>query len=170
MPSAARQKIPAELWRSNQNRLSGSSPVSLQSQDIQAHPGQYDMSEIDGLKSPGARRNVLTKSSKRFSPSNKRHGGSLTRRGSSDAINVGARTDNTSYEMSTSPDSDSGIHYSVMESSNSFALDSVEVPHPSQLPLPPREWLVHKASADACSTVKSLHSLFGCNVSAQKCA
>lgn len=175
MPSAARQKIPADLWRFNHNRSLGSSPVPSHSQDIQAHPGLYDLSsDVEAIKNQNGRRGANAKSSKKC-PRNRKNGhvNMFPRRGSSDALNVSVATSyantKSSCELSTSADSDSGVHYSYSrESPNSFALDSTEAPHPSVLPLPPLEWMAQRGGGSPSSTLESL-SFLGYFASSQNC-
>lgn len=180
MPSAARQRLPADLWRQGHQKHSNGSPGPFyQSQEIIVHasPGNYDVFQDEKLpnfqgvtkhlnKSP--RKQAITTG--RGSPSSPPRRASITIRRSasseSDSSIVQGKKD--THELSTSAQSDSCLQYDPKSMCDAYAMESSVAPHPSEVPLPPLEWLQSYPRHSHCSVISniSLKAILGCHIAA----
>ncbi|GFR91221.1 hypothetical protein ElyMa_006170300 [Elysia marginata] len=177
MPSAARQKLPPEMWRCGKNPYPFSGPANSYGSfaEMQVSPGHYDVmpdekqlyhSHKKASGKPPKRHNQGRKSPK-----------SLLRKGSG----AGALSDpemeslEKSFAAKLSPSSsvqsDSGISYTTKSGSEDvYALENWPAPDPSELPFPPLEWLrpptgkTSPVSSDFCSN--DLKKLLSCTIMA----
>ncbi|KAK0052023.1 hypothetical protein Bpfe_018570 [Biomphalaria pfeifferi] len=170
MPSAARQKLPADLWRQGQRKYTSVNSSSLfQNQDMQANPGQFDV--IEEKLRPSNHR-IPHKSQKR--PFNGRGSPrALPRGGSTDTLSsLSDSESNVSHcnidFLSRSAESDSSLSSNSSRICNAYAMESSIAPHPSQLPLPPLEWLQSTLipSSPIVGSVVSIQGLLSCQVAA----
>lgn len=173
MPSSAGQKLPAELWRHSHSRHASSSPVFISGNEMQASPGL-----CEDLKQPGSpsRKAHLSRTQKRHHHASGRGNSKPTscRVSSSSALDDLALSGQTSGSsssvdmslLSRSSESDSNVEYSHRLICDAFAMDAASpAPHPSQVPLPPMEWL--KSTPKSPLTVgRSLQVMLGCQVAA----
>ncbi|CAL1540534.1 unnamed protein product [Lymnaea stagnalis] len=170
MPSAARQRLPTDLWRQGQRRHTSVSPgLFFQSQEMQANPGNYDVFQEEKRQCNNKNKSHKRHFSGRGSPR------SLPRRGSSDTLSTMVLTDSysnccniSSNAVLSSSDSESCLNYDPSKVCDAYAMESV-APHPSQLPFPPLEWLQSSSFRASSPTVVSGFSLkgfLGCHLAA----
>ncbi|XP_059159153.1 uncharacterized protein LOC131943156 [Physella acuta] len=169
MPSAARQRLPADLWRQGQRKHSSTSPgLFYNSQDIQANPGQIDVIE-----------EKLRQGNKSNHKSHKRQFNgrgsprSLPRRGSSETLNMDLSDSDSSSSsagvLSSSAKSEGFVSFiPASEVCDAYAMESSVAPHPSQLPFPPLEWLQSSPMRSSPPTIGgfSLKTILACHLAA----
>ncbi|XP_005110263.1 uncharacterized protein LOC101852884 [Aplysia californica] len=172
MPSSAGQKLPAELWRHSHSRHASSSPVFISGSEMQASPGLCEDFKQPG--SPSRKVHFSKTQKKHLHASGRGNSKPMSCRGSSTAVDdlaVSAQISSCSSSadislLSQSADSDSNVDYSSRQICDAFAMDAASpAPHPSQVPLPPIEWL--KSTPKSPLTVgRSLQVMLGCHVAA----
>jgi hypothetical protein len=177
MPSSGRQRLPAEIWRSSHNRHTSGSPVLLSGLEMQANPGLYeDVKEqshsfsrnVNSQKVP--KRHQFTSSRGSTQPLLFRHrADTLDDLALSENRPASGRKCSSSVDFSVSTqssDSDSNVDYSSSgESSDAFAMGAINsAPAPSQVPMPPMEWL-NSMSKSPLTVGLSLQEMLGCHVS-----
>jgi len=178
MPSSVRQKLPAELWRHCQHRHASSSPVLISGLEMQASPGLCEDFK-QPPRSPSRKVHLPKTQHKKHNTSGKGWSKPMLFRGSTDALDDLALSDgaisgsscSSSVDMSllsqSSSDSDSNVEYSSSRQPfDAFAMDAAaSAPHPSQVPLPPMEWL--KSTSKSPLTVgRSLQVMLACHAAA----
>lgn len=181
MPSAARQRLPADLWRQGYRKQSNGSPGPFYpSQEIIVHasPGNYDVFQEEKLASfQGSTKHFIRSPRKQASSTGRGSPSSLTRRGSFTIQRTGSSESDSglfqskmdTHELSTSAKSDSCLRYSPTTGvCDAYAMESSVAPHPSEVPLPPLEWLQSQTRRSHCSVISniSLKAILGCHVAA----
>ncbi|CAG5120268.1 unnamed protein product [Candidula unifasciata] len=180
MPSAARQRLPADLWRQGYRKQSSGSPGPFNcSQEIIVHasPGNCDVFQEEKLPNLLGSTKHLTKSPRkqpcttsRGSPSSLTRRGSFTlqRTGLSESDNSIVQSKMDTPELSTSAKSDSYLRYDPTSVCDAYAMESSIAPPPSEVPLPPLEWLQSYTRQSRCSVISniSLKAILGCQVAA----
>lgn len=178
MPSAARQRLPADLWRmGHRKHTSGSPGPFYYSHEIQASPGQCDVFQEDRQDNRLGSRKHLNKSPRKQgngqgwgSPKSVhgRESASRLSMASSDSESGTSSGRKETVELSSSAKSDSCLSYNPSIVCDAYAMESSVAPHPSEVPFPPLEWL-QSSSKQALTPVVSdlaLTAVLGCHVAA----
>ena len=154
MPSAARQRLPSELWRCGKSFSPCSGPANSSSgfSEMQVSPGQYDfVPEVKHQQQPHyGHKKGSGKPQKRHNQG-RRSPKTFTRKGSLAGAISDPETEtcweksfvaSATVPLSSSVQSDSGLNYTSQSGSGDvYALESWPAPDPSELPFPPLEWL-----------------------------
>uniref|UniRef100_A0A0B6YUM8 Uncharacterized protein n=1 Tax=Arion vulgaris TaxID=1028688 RepID=A0A0B6YUM8_9EUPU len=162
MPSAVRQRLPVDLCRQGYRKhWNGSSGLVYHIQEIQASPGHYDVFQED-------KQHKHQSSRKHFNKSPRKHTNamdqvipkSFPRRGSAD-MGLSDSERKVTFELSSSAKSDIIYPFSC----DAYAMESSVAPLPSEVPLPPIEWLQHstRKSASPVITDRTLREILCCS-------
>lgn len=145
MPSTVRQKLPAELWSHNNDVLCSQVFVSS---EMQACPGLCD----DMKQQPSNNLQQFDRIKKRHRTGKRKSklafAGGITDTLDDLALSERALSDSSCSNsvdfslLSSNSDSDSNVDYSSQKECDAFAMDAEgSAPPPTQVPLPPMEWL-----------------------------
>ncbi|RUS73964.1 hypothetical protein EGW08_018279 [Elysia chlorotica] len=166
MPSAARQRLPSELWRCGKSINSCSGPGNANSSsfaEMQVSPGHYDTisDEKQHYHSHKKGSGKLQKRNNQGRKSPKTLARKISGAGaiSDPEMDILEKSFASTVALSSSVQSDSGIDYTAKSGSGDvYALDSLSAPDPSELPFPPLEWL--QPSTGKTSPVSSNYGSF----------
>ncbi|BFZ01287.1 hypothetical protein BsWGS_04326 [Bradybaena similaris] len=147
MPSAVRQSFPIDLWqcRSHRKHFNGNSYLDFHAQKIRASP--CDSSQKDKKQKCQGNETYVYKPQRNHSKI-QRKPMTILRRGCLNTLTTGVSHSeeisggrSRTSELSGFAKSDSYINVSPDLCNDSYAVDSFVAPDPSQLPLPPLEWM-----------------------------
>lgn len=175
MPSAARQRLPIDLWRQGHRKhFSGSPGPFTHTQEIhtvQASPGHCEVFHEDKQQYSPIGKGLLNKSPRKQTNTS---GSPKLRRGSVNTLSVGlSDLENSTVngrmetvELSSSAKSDSYLSYNSSIVCDAYAMESSVAPHPSDVPLPPLEWLQSSSKHTLSFVVSdiSLRAILGCHM------
>ncbi|GFO36938.1 hypothetical protein PoB_006344300 [Plakobranchus ocellatus] len=175
MPSAAKQKLSSELWGCGKGQIFCPSPGNSNSvSEMHVSPGQFylpkEKQHYCGSKKGSSKLQKHCNQERRSSRIFSRKGsasGALSDPETESFIPV--LCEKNFVEMSSSPQSDSGLNYSSQTGPvDVYAMNNSPAPDPSELPFPPLEWL--QPSTGKASPVSSefgsfnLQNIFGCSM------